>query len=185
MNPDLGPLFDTPQIFTDNDGRHTDAEGREYRAVDVDGELAFEPITAPHFAAIRIAERRAGWVRDRFDATREAAACWAIELAITDIDGTGRPATDAELLAVVRALVQDDADEDARVQADLARLFAERDQRPVAVERACTCGRTVLVRPGLDAALCADCIEPYEATAAGRAHIARAIATGKAAEVRR
>ena len=47
-NPiDLGPLFDTPQIYTDEHGAHRDAEGRVHRAVDVDGELTFVPATAP------------------------------------------------------------------------------------------------------------------------------------------
>ena len=39
---DLGPLFATPQIHTDTDGRHWDGQGREYRAVEVDGEITFE-----------------------------------------------------------------------------------------------------------------------------------------------
>lgn len=46
MNPDLdlADLFAAPQLTTDSDGRHWDAAGREYRAVDVDGELAYEPV---------------------------------------------------------------------------------------------------------------------------------------------
>ena len=47
-NPiDLGPLFDTPQIYTDEHGAHRDAEGREHDAVTVGGELAFTPTPAP------------------------------------------------------------------------------------------------------------------------------------------
>ncbi|MFN8081269.1 MAG: hypothetical protein U0Q19_17060 [Kineosporiaceae bacterium] len=42
----LDALFATPQIRTDEDGRHFDAEGREYRiaTVGIDGELTFEPL---------------------------------------------------------------------------------------------------------------------------------------------
>lgn len=43
---DLSPLFTTPQIHTDDHGRHTDDQGREYHAVTIDGELAFEPVGA-------------------------------------------------------------------------------------------------------------------------------------------
>lgn len=44
---DLGPLLNAVQIHTDDDGRHWDDDGREYRAVDVDGELDFQPIERP------------------------------------------------------------------------------------------------------------------------------------------
>jgi hypothetical protein len=36
------PLFDTPQVTTDDEGRHWH-QGREYVAVDVDGELDYQP----------------------------------------------------------------------------------------------------------------------------------------------
>jgi len=39
---DLRSMFAVPQIHTDEHGRHTDAAGREYRAVTVDGETTFE-----------------------------------------------------------------------------------------------------------------------------------------------
>lgn len=40
---DLGPLFNTPQIHTDEHGVHRDDSGQAYRALDVDGETAFVP----------------------------------------------------------------------------------------------------------------------------------------------
>lgn len=38
---DLWLLTAEPPIFTDADGRHFDEQGREYDAVDVDGEIAY------------------------------------------------------------------------------------------------------------------------------------------------
>lgn len=55
------------------------------------------------------------------------ASWFAVRLAVEDIDGTGRPGTDAEVLAAVRALAQDDAAEDARVVVEIGRLLEERD----------------------------------------------------------
>lgn len=47
---DLGPLVNAVRIHTDEHGRHFDEQGREYEAIDVDGELDFrliEPTAAP------------------------------------------------------------------------------------------------------------------------------------------
>lgn len=48
--------------------------------------------------------------------------------------------------------------------------LADLGLRPVAVERACLCGHPILIRPGLDAPLCADC---NEINAMIRAELAR------------
>ncbi len=61
-----------------------------------------------HAAVVELARQRAGMARGRFGASVEEVACWALELAITDIDGTGRPATDAELGTLVRAFLGGD-----------------------------------------------------------------------------
>ncbi len=58
-------------------------------------------------AMVELARQRARRARDSFGASREEVACWALGLAITDVDGTGRPATDAELAAIVRAFLSD------------------------------------------------------------------------------
>ncbi|MBK6874082.1 MAG: hypothetical protein IPG94_22690 [Kineosporiaceae bacterium] len=54
-----------------------------------------------------VARNRVHRVIERFGATPEAATLWGIEEAIDDVDGTGRPATDAELAVVARALIGD------------------------------------------------------------------------------
>ena len=41
---DLGPLLNATRIHTDDDGRHFDDQGREYEAVDVDGEVTYRLI---------------------------------------------------------------------------------------------------------------------------------------------
>ena len=54
--------------------------------------------------------------------SRDGVLWWAVELAAKDVDGTGRrPATDAELAAVVRGLIADEAAHEAET---LARLEA-------------------------------------------------------------
>lgn len=55
---DLSPLFSTPQIHTDEHGRHWDDQGHELVAVDVDGELTFAPIPDPATARTDIPEPR-------------------------------------------------------------------------------------------------------------------------------
>lgn len=42
----LDALFGAPQLSTDENGRHWDADGREYRAVTVEGETTFVPLPA-------------------------------------------------------------------------------------------------------------------------------------------
>lgn len=39
---DLGGLLGADAIYTDATGRHWDGDGREYRAVDVEGDLSYE-----------------------------------------------------------------------------------------------------------------------------------------------
>ena len=46
-DPDLGSLFDATRIHADEAGVYHDEDGREYRAVEVDGELTFEPLVPP------------------------------------------------------------------------------------------------------------------------------------------
>ena len=41
---DLGPLLNATRIHTDDDGRHFDDQGREYTAVEVDGEVTYRLI---------------------------------------------------------------------------------------------------------------------------------------------
>lgn len=107
-NDDLGPLFATPQIETAPDGRHWGAEGREYRAVEVDGEITYEPIP-DHTAVVELARQRRD--RDRaisdYYVSRDQATLSAIDLAVRDVDGTGRRATDVELAEIVRVLLSD------------------------------------------------------------------------------
>ena len=52
--PDLGPLFDTRQILTTDDGRHWDTDGREHNLVDVDGEATYVPVTGQKTALGRM-----------------------------------------------------------------------------------------------------------------------------------
>lgn len=44
---DLGPLFTTPRIHTDEHGVHTDDAGREHVLVDLDGETEYMPAPSP------------------------------------------------------------------------------------------------------------------------------------------
>ncbi|MBK8078242.1 MAG: hypothetical protein IPK24_22535 [Kineosporiaceae bacterium] len=74
---------------------------------------------------IDLARRRRTQARALGDDYREA-AWFATRVAAEDIDGTGRTPTDAELGAVVRALAQDEADADAKVQEQITRLLEER-----------------------------------------------------------
>lgn len=41
----IDELLDVVQIHTDADGRHWDTDGREYTAVDIDGELTYTEVT--------------------------------------------------------------------------------------------------------------------------------------------
>lgn len=56
---------------------------------------------------ILVARDRVRRVIERFGETSEAATLWGIADAIDNVDGTGRPATDAELAVVARALIGD------------------------------------------------------------------------------
>lgn len=47
----MSAMFAAPQIHTDDDGRHTDEQGREYRAVTVGGETTFVLTFEPHESA--------------------------------------------------------------------------------------------------------------------------------------
>lgn len=49
---DLGPLFDRVDIHTDDRGRHWDRTGREYRLVEDDVEVSYEPISTPAAAEL-------------------------------------------------------------------------------------------------------------------------------------
>lgn len=71
---DFGPLFDTPQIRTDDDGRHWDTDGREHRLVDVDGETTWERTPAQYVLRATYAGQRVRVIQAL------PGAQWAIEL---------------------------------------------------------------------------------------------------------
>ena len=88
-------------------------------------DIPVKEIPADVSTLIDLARRRRTQARALGDDYREA-AWFATRVAAEDIDGTGRTPTDAELSAVVRALAQDEADADAKVQEQITRLLEER-----------------------------------------------------------
>lgn len=60
--PDWAKVFDAPQVHTDDNGRHWDDQGREYRLVEVDGEADFVPLApAELFVASLLADAAEKW----------------------------------------------------------------------------------------------------------------------------
>lgn len=110
---DFNALFVTEQIRTGADGVHRGADGREYDAIDVNGELSYaarEPGRLP--VEVNPGSERAERAVRRFhEAARDAAAWHLPTLAWATLGAYSAGLTDAELGAVARALL------DAEVEA--------------------------------------------------------------------